>query len=198
MTQTWFALRIDGRGIRPQRTAAINGKAAPLRLKLAHRNAIELPPFPAEISLARAGYAPFVPTERWRQRRTRHTHDLIELMKPLIPGFCMVLLPDDPPTNWFRLCTVPHVIGVYGKVKGIREQDVYDIIAMEARLWSNNPFGLKQGDRALPHKGALKGQEISIEQVLVDTPDAVAHGLVRLFGRQVRITVPIEQMKGAL
>jgi hypothetical protein len=195
---TWFALRIHGKGLSPQRTDGANGKPVPLRAWLDKLDRDpEPPPFPAEVALCRSGYMPFVPTERWQQRRHRHAKGKVWMMKPLIPGFALVFIEKDWMFNWFRLMSTPYVLGTYGRLTGIPDRSVAAIAAMEKRMWSNNPYGLKVGDSADIEIGSLRGREILITKVISETPKPVLQGLVEMFGSSVSIEIPLEFTKGS-
>lgn len=195
---TWFALRIHGRGLMPQRTDGVEGRPVPKREWIDKlKRDPEPPPFPAEVALCRSGYMPLVPTERWKQRRHRKSTDRVWMMKPLIPGFALVQIEDSLEFNWFRLMCTPYVMGTYGRLKGIPDRSVEAIMEMERRMWSNNPYGLHAGDAVDVGTGPLRGREILITKVVCETPKPVAEGLVELFGSSVYIEVPLEFLKGA-
>jgi hypothetical protein len=185
----------------PQRTATLGGRPAPLRDKAeGSERGVDLPPFPAEIALHRAGLSAFVPTERYAitqpiRRRHRRSKRIIYMMKPLIPGFALLNLPDDPPVNWYRIMAIPYVMSLYGRLGGVSERDVAAIAAMETRLFSDNPYALAPADIAELTSGAMRGLPLTVTKVVADVPEPVLEGLVDLFGSKVEIQVPLSTVK---
>ena len=190
----------------PQRTEMVGDRPARFWERVPLNNRPEVPPFPAEVALMRQGFEVFVPTERYkrsnrfakrggRRNPAKLPHNQIGMMRPMIPGFALVWV-DEEGFNWLRLMTIPYVLGMYGAIRGVNDNDIRQIAAMEARIWTPNPYGLIEGDTARVSAGALKGKDVTVTKVVVDAPQAMLQGLVNLFGSEVEIEVPLDMVKG--
>lgn len=182
----WYALRMDGRGMMPQTNQRGEDGA-------------DITTFPAQRGLERRGYPTYVPTELWSRRRNRFTRlQRVYTTKPLVPGLLFVCVPlSDRGTHWLRVMSSPFVRGVYGRLQAVRDADLAGVHRMvdEAARLIADPYSLAPEDKiVLPVETPLAGQEAEI--TIIDVPNAVAEAVTMLFGRAVRITVPMELLAG--
>ncbi|MEX2650558.1 MAG: transcription termination/antitermination NusG family protein [Alphaproteobacteria bacterium] len=146
--------------------------------------------------LARQGFEAWLPRHR---RRIRHARRAVAALRPLFPRYLFVQLDlaGEPWRSVLSTVGVAAVVGAEGRPTAVPEDVIADLRSRAdgagvVELGPAHPF--HRGDRLRFVAGALR----DVEAILVAPTDAERVAvLLRLLGRDVRLTVPASDLAPA-
>jgi transcriptional antiterminator RfaH len=150
----------------------------------------------ASTHLARQGFEAWLPRHR---RRIRHARRAADVLRPLFPRYLFVRLDlaGEPWRQVLSTVGVAAVIGAEGRPSPVPEPVIEGLMAQAdgagvIDLGPAHPF--RPGDRLRFARGALKDVEAIL---LAPTDERRVAVLLRLLGRELRLSVPATDLEPA-
>ena len=150
----------------------------------------------ALVNLERQGFSPWLPTYR---RQRRHAGKVEQVLRPLFPRYLFVSL-DLEAQRWRAILSTFGVAGLVGRADGPVPVPDAVMEALQARAGADGTFMLdrtsllKEGDAVRIDDGPMRDLE-GIFQAANDADRVIV--LLSLMGRDVRVTVPADQIERA-